>query len=177
MPEITAIEPQKKAGSEFEKLLGKALRFLSHRPRSEREVRDRLWKKVPPVPQSPNSTEPDSFPRRNILIGEVISKLKDMDYVDDEAFVSWWLEQRIRFKPRGKALLRSELYGKGISRDLIEAELSRYSIEDEVSWAAGLVKKRFLRYVGLEQRDRREKFISYLSRRGFSWEVIERVLT
>lgn len=146
--------------NEVGKLLDRALRFLSFRPRSESEVRDYLRRKVP----------------LDALIDAVIRKLKDLDYVDDRAFVSWWIEQRIRFKPRGKMLLRSELFAKGVDRDLIEVELAKYSLEDELSWAKKVLEKKASHYEKLKLRERKEKLLAYLSRRGFSWEVIERLL-
>lgn len=208
MPQITAIEPQKKAGrfnifldgkfafgideenlvreqlvvgqdlsgeqgnmltycSEVGKLVDTALRFLAFRPRSESEVRRRLQKKIRKHPEA--NTPAD-------LIDQVIFKLRSVGYVSDAEFASWWVEQRTSFRPCGKNLLRSELFSKGVARELIEEELAKYSLEDEISWAGGLVEKRAARYKDFTAREKREKLGAYLSRRGFSWEVIQRVL-
>lgn len=149
------------------KLADKALRFLSFRPRSEKEVRDYLWKRVRRV-QKVQREQRD-------LIEEVVGEVKELGYVDDATFVSWWLEQRIRFRPRGKMLLRSELFAKGIDRDLIEEKLSKYSTEDELSWAKRVAEKKIPQYKNPDPKERREKLSPYLARRGFSWEVIEKV--
>ena len=175
---------------ELNRLMDKALRFLSSRPRSEREVRDYLWKKVRIAKEK--SRAPDrgasltlgnsdssswQFSENSgFLIEEVVSKLKGLNYVDDEVFVSWWIEQRIRFRPRGKFLLRSELCAKGIDRDLIETKLAEYSLDDEVSWAKRVLEKKIPHYEELEPRRRKEKLSACLARRGFSWEVVERAL-
>jgi len=143
------------------KLLDKALRFLSYRPRSEKEVRDHLWRKV-------QREKLDYGGESGELITKVIDRLRERGYVDDAAFASWWVEQRLRYNPRGKMLLRSELYAKGIERSLVEAELAHYSKEDEISWARRLVGKK-----GISS----EKLAGYLSRRGFSWDIIREVLT
>ena len=178
-------------GATVEKLADKALRFLSYRPRSEKEIRDHLWRKIKspkgkgralksPGLGSKMSSEPSpkslALGNSGSLIDDVIDKLKDLGYIDDTAFASWWLEQRIRFKPRGKMLLRSELLAKGIDRDLVEEELSKYSAEEELSWAKRVVEKKIPQYKNLDPKERREKLSSYLARRGFSWEVIEQAL-
>ena len=173
-------------GATVEKLVDKALRFLSFRPRSEKEVRDYLWKKARRKKVGLLSFQSPTLGNSGSLIDEVIVRLKDLGYVDDKAFVSWWLEQRIRFRPRGKMLLRSELFAKGIDRDLIEEELSKYSTEDELSWAKRVLEKRVSRWdnksdfkskrkVGLG-REERKKLSSHLARRGFTWEVIEEII-
>jgi len=154
--------------NEVGKLLDKGLRFLSFRPRSEREVQRRLRRG-----QRRQGLEKEV---QESLVGETISKLRDLGYVNDAGFASWWVEQRIRFRPCGKNLLRSELFSKGVARELIEEELAKYSLEDEVSWARMLVDKRAARCQGFTAQERQEKLGAYLSRRGFSWEVIGQAL-
>jgi len=145
--------------NEVGKLLDKGLRFLSFRPRSEREVRRRLLRR-----QKRRGAEEE----QGGLVGETISRLRDLGYINDAEFASWWVEQRIRFRPRGKLLLKSELFEKGVAREVIEDALREYSLEDEIGWAKKLAEKR---------RDEcRERLAAYLARRGFTWEVVGRVL-
>ena len=174
MLEITAIELQKKV--KVGKLFDSALRFLSPRPRSEFEIRRYLRRtfKVQTLKVKSETNAPNI--ELESVIDAVVSKLKRLKYVDDGAFVSWWIDQRIRFKPRGKFLLKSELFAKGVDRDLIEAELAKYFLEDEVSWAQKVVEKKRSSYVSLAPCERREKLLAHLARRGFSWAVIERAL-
>src|SRR5215208_3659752 len=71
--------------------------FLSYRPRSEREVRDRLKKREFPEP----------------TIERVIERLKSLKLLDDDAFARYWVEQRQSHRPRGGRLLSLELRRKG----------------------------------------------------------------
>src|SRR3989344_6604171 len=86
------------------KFYNKALKFLSYRPRSEKEIRDKLKKK-----KASEET-----------INKIILRLKENNFINDEEFVRWWIEQRTNFKPRSLRLIKMELKQKGVSNDLIE---------------------------------------------------------
>lgn len=136
-----------------EKTLALAYRYLSYRPRSGREISDYLVRKGIDKEQ----------------IGEVVSYLKRRKYLDDEEFAYWWLEQRNQFRPRGRQLLKQELLQKGISREIIDRVLVKV---DEKKLAKKLIVQQRPKYEKLPPFKAREKLISYLGRRGFSWQVI-----
>lgn len=75
-----------------------ALRLLSHRARSENEMRTRL---------AMRGIEPG-------VIEEELLRLRDAGLLDDEQFARAWVEDRKRFAPRGRRMLRYELLGRGI---------------------------------------------------------------
>src|SRR5437763_5918566 len=79
-----------------------ALRFLGPRPRSEREIRDRLARHELDVQ----------------VVDRVIERLRHLQLVDDAAFAAYWVEQRATHRPRGARLLKQELRQKGISQDV-----------------------------------------------------------
>jgi len=81
-----------------------AARFLATRPRTRWEVQRRL--------QRAGADEP--------VIESTLNRLADLGYVDDEAFVRWWLDQRDRHAPRGRRLIEAELRQRGVQRDGIE---------------------------------------------------------
>jgi regulatory protein len=81
-----------------------ALTFLGSRPRTAREVEDRLRR----------TTAEDG------VIATTMDRLRELGYVDDVAFARWWSEQRDRHAPRGRRLLEAELWRKGVPRDVIE---------------------------------------------------------
>lgn len=159
-------------GDAVDRLMNKALCFLSYRPRSEKELRDYLSKKVKTQKSNLKTGENTS----EGLITVVVSRLKELNFVDDAVFAAWWVEQRIRFKPRGKVLLRSELFKKGVDRKQVDLVLNNYSAEDEISWAEKLLQKKDSRYSGMDLEERKRKISSLLSRRGFSWDAINTVL-
>jgi len=135
----------------------RVLRLLSHRPRSEAEVRRYLMGK---------DTPPD-------VIEEVLQRLRRQGYLDDEAFVQFWVENRERFNPRGPWALRQELRQKGVAQSLIDAALTDLDSQDSAYRAAS---RRLRRWQGLEYADFSRKAMSYLARRGFDYAIIKEVL-
>ena len=82
-----------------------ALRLLSHRARSENEMRTRLGMRgIAPA-----------------IIEEEIVRLRDAGLLDDEQFARAWVEDRKRFAPRGRRMLRYELLGRGIEPESVDA--------------------------------------------------------
>lgn len=146
------------------KLLVSAQKFLSFRPRSTKEIRDNLKRKL----EKGEYVEPDK------ILDEVLRKLMKLGLVNDEEFARWWIEQRQKFRPRGERLLRSELHAKGVGREVIDEELHAYdSPAGEVEKVA---RKKVDSYRTLPDRQFRAKMGAYLARRGYDWDEISRVV-
>jgi regulatory protein len=146
-----------KATDDIEASYERALRFLGPRPRSETEVRRRLKEK---------GVEPDT-------IDEVVARLNRAGLVNDQAFASYWVENRGTFRPRSSRVLRMELKQKGVSEDVLREALS--STNDEEA-AYTVAAKRARRLAGLEKQDFRRKLGEFLARRGFGYDTIEPVV-
>ena len=128
--------------------LDKAYRFLSYRPRSQHEISTYLQRKQ----ASPQ------------IIDSVMAKLKRQKLLDDQEFIVWWVDQRARFRPRGKRALRFELRQKGVSGPSVETVLAGL---DELKLAKKALKNHARSY---RQAGR------FLVQRGFGWSVIRPVL-
>src|SRR5260221_4154782 len=97
----------------YEKLLASAFRYVSFRPRSEREIREFLQTKL----------------KRWHIAGDVsvvkaIDRLREYGHVDDRKFAAWWVSQRSAFRPKGARALKAELFKKGVSRDVAQESVS-----------------------------------------------------
>jgi regulatory protein len=162
-----------------------ALNFLSYRPRSAREVEQRLRKK---------GITPEQ-------IAAVMERLRKKGYVDDQAFARFWIGNRQTFSPRGPRLLRSELRQKGVPLDLVDAALSAYQEEQaereeqsaQVAFDAGitddepapgsdeatalaLARKRMRVLSNLDPVTAKRRLSSFLARRGYGYDTIGPVL-
>jgi regulatory protein len=138
---------------QHQRCLSAATRYLSYRPRSESELRERLRRR--------------SFDTETTEA--VISQLKEQGLVDDTAFARYWAENRESFSPRSRWLTRVELRQKGIADDIIAGAVN--GIDDEASaYKAAVSRAHSLRQVGYE--DFRRRLGEYLKRRGFSYGVI-----
>lgn len=144
---------------DFPKLLERVLKFLSIRPRSRQEILNYLRKKIP---------------QDEVLREKVLKEAESLDLIDDRDFAVWWVEQRMTFRPKGKRALFFELKQKGLEKNLIEEVLNEKI--DELSLAKPLAEKKWLSLKKLPPMVGQQKLVGFLSRRGFSWEVIKKVL-
>ncbi len=129
----------------------KALKFLQYRPRSEKEIRDYLIKKLPP-------TDTDAE-----IIDAIIQKLKAQRFLNDKEFAGMWVRSRKSLKPKGEWLIRMELKQKGNNVQKGDLEL-----------AVEILERKRKKFEKMEKHERFNKAGSMLARRGFSLEVIKK---
>jgi regulatory protein len=137
-----------------------ALKFLSFRRRTEKQVKEKLQKK--------------GFDEKTIKA--TIDKLKEFDLINDLEFAFSWVKDRLTFKPRGKRLLKQELWKKGIKKDIIE-QVTKELCRDEEKSAFELVEKIKKRYKNLEPKVAKRRMFNLLLRRGFSYETTKNALS
>lgn len=136
----------------------RALRLLTYRPRSEKEIRDRLVRK---------QFDP-------MIINQVIEKLKEDKLLNDEEFAEWWTEQRQTFRGKSKYVIKRELSEKGVERDTVDKAVS--TAKDDYETAKEYLERKrrmFEKYSGDEYT---KKVTGFLQRKGFSWDVISKIL-
>jgi regulatory protein len=134
-----------------------AYRFLSYRPRSEAEMKDRLSRR--------------GFEDSNIEI--IINKLKEQHLLDDTAFAQFWQENREMFRPRSKRLTIIELKKKGVADEIVK-EVTDDSNDMDSAYQAALKKARRLAGEDYEVFNRRVG--DFLKRRGFDYAVIHQTV-
>ena len=137
----------------FHRCLNAAARYLSYRPRSESELRERLYRR---------GFGDDS-------VEAVIAKLKEQGLVDDIAFAQFWKDNRESFSPRSRWLTKLELRRKGVAEEIMDKVVNTVDDEDS-AYRAALSKARSLPLS--DYQDFRRRLGDYLRRRGFSYEVI-----
>jgi regulatory protein len=143
--------------NDFQRCLKAAHGYLSYRPRSEFELRERLY-------------------RRGFNGGSVeavLARLKEAALVDDVEFAQFWYDNRQTFSPRSGSLTRMELRRKGVAEEVIGQVIGTISDEDS-AYRAGLVKARRLPLSDYQVFRRR--LGEYLRRRGFSYGVISKIV-
>jgi regulatory protein len=155
----------------YEKLVNAALRFVSYRPRSEKEIKDYLSKSI----QSHKITSETET-------SAVFKRMQELGYADDFKFASWWIEARISTKPKGIKLIKYELAQKGVKPEVVSLamekllNLSESGNELELNAARKAVKSKVIQLSRLPIVERKNKLFGYLNRRGFSADVIRSVI-
>jgi len=141
------------------------LQFLGYRFRSKKEVLRKLtFKKI-------------SKP----TIDALIVKYEEKDFINDENFAESYILDLISHHPQGNYAIKQKLKQKGISSEIIKRLSEEYlSGETEHEMAIKELSKRKTKFMKLEPRERRNKALAFLQRKGFSYtcarECIEEVL-
>lgn len=135
-----------------------ALKYLSYRNRSTKEVYDYLIRK--------------RF--QDETINPALKRLVDMKFLNDEEFAAQWISSRQRYKNKSKLILKMELRQKGVSSSMIDHTLSEAQDDTETAKIAYEKKKKTLGNLPAEEF--KKKMGGFLARRGYSWEIISKIL-
>ncbi|MDY0097390.1 MAG: RecX family transcriptional regulator [Candidatus Dojkabacteria bacterium] len=149
------------------RFLTRVTEYLSHSPKTEFQVY-RYLKNL-------------KFKKKNVwfkeeiyldwdnLFDEIVDKLKEYKYIDDESFARSFVSSRLRNKPRGKSVLISELISKGVSKDTAQMVCDE-DIPDELEVLRNTFEKK---YRGKEFDINDSKMVGFLQRKGFNWDLIQ----
>jgi len=142
-----------------------ALRFLSYRPRTEREVRDKLREK--------------EF--GDAEIARTLDELKSNGLVNDAEFALLYIRNALALRPAGKLLLTRKLLALGVARKTVDEAIGEtLSTEDQQSGAMTTAERLLRKVKGSgkkeDPRKLRQRLAATLLRRGYSWDTVEAAL-
>ena len=150
------LEEFKKA-SEFGKLYQRTLEWVLTRPRSEKECRDYLYKKIFEKKLDKN------------YIDRIIVKLAEKNYLNDARFAEYYVENRFVKKGVSLKRLKMELMKKGVSKEIIEEVLADTDRNDIEELEKMILKKR-------SKYPDDEKLTQYLCRQGFQYDLVREMI-
>ena len=105
------------------------------------------------------------------MIQEVVSRLESQDYINDQDFARYFIENRHQNKGISTKRLIQELKIKGVDNDVIEQAMFDQDtgnlLRDEEVEIEKMIKKQ------LRKTSDRQKIIAYLARQGFSYDLIK----
>lgn len=139
--------------------LNRAVRLLSVRARSSREIELRLT-----VACYLADT-----------VEMVLTKLQNERLLDDRAFAQQWARERAA-KQIGRARILQELRQKGIDDELAQTAVNRLGVQRQDEGALALAAKLLRRYHALPAAEARRKAIPAMRRRGYSYGEAQRAL-
>ncbi len=141
--------------AKLDKAYNQALNLLARRPRSEWELRDYFKRKG----------------YDETCAGSVLAQLRERGFVDDLAFGRAWVENRRLLKATSKRRLQQELRQKRLADDIIEQVLAEDETDERAVLRELVARKR--------QQARYQdnlKLMQYLSRQGFSYDLIKEAI-
>lgn len=139
-------------------LLNMAFFYLKFRPRTVKEVRNYLYKKVRTTHWSHEAAD------------KVINHLIELKFLDDKEFINYLVTSRTRTKIKGVFAIKQELFKYGVEKELIDEYFAKIEINEEELAKKALIR-RWEIIKTLPKQERFEKAMSFLQRRGFNFEI------
>ena len=141
-----------------QRTLDRAVNLLTYKPRSVKELRERLLEK--------EWTNDE-------IVDETIEKLKFYGYLNDAQFAKSFAASQIRQKPVGKRVLKQKLAQKKLDKETVDAALEQALEETPEAEIIDRAIAKRLRLKGVpETREDAKKFYDYLLRQGFSYDLV-----
>jgi regulatory protein len=160
-PKKTKAAPNSRS-RDFEDSRGNALKYafrlLGYRDRSEKEMYEKMILK--------------GFSEKVVL--EALDYLKYKGFIDDRRFAEILKNDAVTRKHLGKRGTRSYLMNKGIAVDIAEDILGDDG--DYLDAAKSFVEKKLKDMKNIDEDALKRKLWGMLSRRGFSYDIIKKVL-
>lgn len=154
METVGKVEEQKKANNYAMTLISKAFK-------TEKQIVDKMKQK--------------DFEQE--YIDKAISMLKEYKYIDDTLFAQSYVSDSVNFTKMGKNKIKNKLYQKGVDKDTINDTLNSLVNDDQQFEAAlEIAKKKYRTIRETDKRKKNQKMTSFLQYRGFSFDIIKKVL-
>jgi regulatory protein len=139
-----------------------AYRYLTYRPRSTKELLDKLSEKKFDV----------------AVINAVLADLTRLGYLDDAQFAAQWASSRLRLRGFGRRRIEQELKQKGVDQEIIRGALAiAIPPEDEIEAARSFAERKLRTMKSFEPEVRRRRLAGFLERKGFSYDIIREMLS
>lgn len=132
-----------------------ALKFLSYKMRTEKEIVKKLYEK--------------EFSEE--IIAKVMAFLHKYGYVNDRKYCEAYIKESVRLKAKGRQLIKYELRERGISDSIISEAFENTEI-DEVSSAVKLLRKKVRDFSDMDFKTK-QKYFAMLQRKGYGYDVIK----
>lgn len=139
-----------------------AVRFLSYRLRSKKEVRDQL-----------KSAEVSAD-----LIETTLSRLEDLTLIDDRVYGQSYTRTAARINQKGPNMICRELKQKGLSEGDIAVSLEEYDHDQQLANAKALAEKQYQKHIRKTSlRESEQKTKAFLMQKGYDSDIIQHVLS
>lgn len=143
-------------------LLNIAFFYLKFRPRTIKETREHLYKKVRTTHWSHEAVD------------KVINHLIELKFLDDKTFIDFLVRSRTATKVKGIFAIKQELNRFGVDKELVDEYFSNTKINEE-ELAKKALSRRWEIIKTLPKQKRFEKALSLLQRRGFNYETSKKI--
>ncbi|MBL7148874.1 MAG: RecX family transcriptional regulator [Candidatus Cloacimonetes bacterium] len=158
---IISKEQAKELLLEIEKFAwDKLLNFLTYRERSCGEAKSYL----------------KQLPLKNSIYEKLVTKAISADFINDRRFTEFYIEDLIE-KSKNEKEIKQKLFEKHIPEVMIKSMLLElFTPQKKEEVLIKNIEKALARFIRYKGRERKEKILNYLSRKGFSYGEVKEKL-
>lgn len=141
----------------------RAIAMLAARPRAARDLARMLVRKGEPAEH----------------VATAVDRLTTLGVLDDAQFARQFIRAKISGAGLSRRRLQSELWRRGVAREVIDAALAEVMVEDEVDEDAQIAQVAAKKLRTLRTADAataRRRLYAFLARRGYDGSAIRRVM-
>jgi regulatory protein len=148
------LTPEERRARTFQR----AAKLLAAKPRSESELRERLL-------QGRYATKS--------VVDQVIARLREYGYIDDQQFAVSFASHKVRQKPTGRRRLQRDLMMKKVDRAVADEALDKVFAETPEAELIDLAIEKRIRLRGRPQtRNESKSLFDHLLRQGFAFDLV-----
>lgn len=144
---------------ENNKAINSALKYLSYRQRSIKELRDHLVRK--------------GYDKS--IIENTIDYLEDKNYINDYQFAKSFIRDKSYLNKQGINKIRYDLLNKGVSKEIV-AKTLKFDDDQEFDNAMELANKKMKSYKNQDRNTIYRKLGGFLQRKGYRYDTVKKVL-
>lgn len=153
------------------KLSSFALNSLAKRMLTRKELSDKLERLSKKLEE-----DPEKIKEHQIIIKNILKELEKKKILDDEHYVSTYLDYELETNYRGKWGYWEKLMKKGIEKDMFEKAWKNLEPDEEELAKKLLENNRFRFSKERDEYQRKAKIQRFLQGRGFSFEVMNSIV-
>jgi SOS response regulatory protein OraA/RecX len=144
-----------------QQMLSNALHYLKYRSRSKYEMFNYLKRMFPDASED--------------NIQHVVTKLYDLDLINDERFVLEWIQSQLN-KGKGPYIIKQQLAHFQVDPTIVSQQLEAINSEDLLASAKHLIHKKEYLFKNLNINNKSAKIRNYLYQRGYPNQVTRMVI-
>jgi len=133
-----------------------ALKYLNYKMRTKKEIKDYLKKKG----------------ISDVSIEESIEKLEKQDYINDDKYTKFYINDSVKFSLNGPNLILQKLKEIGIKKETILQYLDKIPAEIWQEKIEKLIAKKVASNHSYSKRNLKNKLILFLQTKGYSKEMV-----
>lgn len=137
-------------------ILNSAIKYITKRLRSEKEIRVYLEKKT----------------KDFYMIDDIVNNLKDKKLIDDINFTKAYINDKINLSNTGINKIKNELENLGISSDIIENECSKVDLKKDYNKLEKMIIKKIKLNHKYSNKILKEKIIYEMTNLGYDYNAV-----